>query len=263
VALSGGSAIVGAPTSHNVVEYTGSAYVYDVTTGNQVAKLTASDGATFDHFGESVSISGNTAIVGAYLDDDAGNDSGSAYLFDATTGEQLRKLLPSDGVADDKFGTSVAVSGNIAIVGAPYVDNEWNFSAGAAYLFDVTTGAQLAKLTVSDIGVERLGISVAICGDLAVVGADFDYAVGAAYVFRITTGQQIAKLVGTDLSLFGLFGAVVSISDGNVVAGAPLEDDAGADSGAAYLFHVVPEPTTPVLVLMAICGLVMGFRTRR
>jgi hypothetical protein len=81
---------------------------------NETIKLLASDGAAYDYFGFSVAVSGTTALVGAYFDDDNGSSSGSAYLFDTTTGTQLAKLLPSDGAADDYFGYSVSVSGTTA-----------------------------------------------------------------------------------------------------------------------------------------------------
>ncbi len=105
--------------------------------GDQLAKLLADDGASGDQFGWSVAISpdGIGAIVGAYLDDDNGTNSGSAYLFDTTTGRQIAKLLPNDGAAEDFFGTSVAISGATAIVGAYGDDDNGNFS-GSAYLFD-------------------------------------------------------------------------------------------------------------------------------
>jgi hypothetical protein len=80
-------------------------------------KLTASDAAADDRFG-SVAISDNMALVGANGNDDDGSDSGSAYLFDVTTGNQLAKLTASDAAAGDLFGRSVAISGNTALVGA-------------------------------------------------------------------------------------------------------------------------------------------------
>ena len=101
----------------------GSAYIFDVTTGNQLHKLTASDGAADDTFGRSVAISGNYAIVGANLDDDDGTRSGSAYIFNVQTGTQLHKLTASDAAANDHFGWSVAIDGNYAIVGAKYDDD--------------------------------------------------------------------------------------------------------------------------------------------
>ncbi len=104
--------------------------------GDQLAKLLPDDGAADDEFGRSVAISGTSAIVGAYLDDDDGTDSGSAYLFDTTTGQQIAKLLADDGAAEDRFGISVAISGATAIVGANRDDDNGNAS-GSAYLFDI------------------------------------------------------------------------------------------------------------------------------
>ena len=151
-------------------------------------KVTAADAAAYDRLGRSVAISGNTAIAGAYLADNTDRDTGSAYLFDATTGEQLHKLIPLDSAPDDIFGASVAISDTIAIVGALRND-EQGYSSGAAYLFDVTTGEQLAKLTASDAGrSDYFGWSVAISGNTAIVGAEGDDDptggdFGSAYLF--------------------------------------------------------------------------------
>ena len=83
-------------------------------------KITASDGADFDEFGYSVSISGDYAVVGAFADDDNGSSSGSAYIFKrtGTSWTQEAKLLPSDGAAGDEFGLFVSISGDYAVVGA-------------------------------------------------------------------------------------------------------------------------------------------------
>ncbi|MDL1960780.1 MAG: hypothetical protein LWX01_03635, partial [Deltaproteobacteria bacterium] len=105
----------------------------------ETKKLIASDGADSDHFGYSVSISGDTAIVGAYYDDDNGYDSGSAYIFSRNHGGadnwgQVKKLLAGDRAADDGFGWSVSISGDTAIVGALGDDDNGNGS-GSAYVF--------------------------------------------------------------------------------------------------------------------------------
>jgi len=101
---------------------------------NEDHKLQPDDGTEFDQFGYRVAISGTTAIVGAAEDDDNGSSSGSAYLFDTTTGQQLFKLLPSDGAEDDLFGFSVAISGTTVIVGA-YQDDDNGDRSGSAYIF--------------------------------------------------------------------------------------------------------------------------------
>ncbi len=157
--------------------------------GDQLFKLLPDDGANSDYFGWSVGISGETAFVGAYFDDDNGDFSGSAYLFDSTTGVQIAKLLPDDGAVQDQFGISVAISGETAIVGAR-LDDDNGSNSGSAYLFDTTTGRQIAKLLANDGAAgDRFGISVSISGATAIVGACFDDDnggfSGSAYLFDV------------------------------------------------------------------------------
>jgi len=240
VGISGTTAIVGARWDDDNGIDSGSAYLFDTTTGAEVAKLTASDGAADDWFGHSVAISGTTAIVGAHRDDDNGFDSGAAYLFDVTTGAEIAKLLPGDGAAGDVFGLSVGISGTTAIVGA-YRDDDKGVDSGAAYLFDVTTGAEIAKLLPEDgAAYDFFGGSVAISGSTAFVGADSDDVngnrSGSAYLFDTTTGSQIAKLVASDGDADDYFGYSVGISGSTAIAASRLDDDNGIDSGSAYLF---------------------------
>ena len=159
--------------------------------GDQLFKLLPKDGAAEDFFGSCVAISGTTAIVGANGDDDNGNESGSVYLFDTTTGQQIAKLLPDDGAAEDFFGTFVAICGppgtEIAIVGTPFDDDNGGGS-GSAYLFDITTGQQIAKLLPDDGAAgDNFGRSVASSGETAIVGAYLDmdngFESGSAYLF--------------------------------------------------------------------------------
>ncbi len=103
-----------------------------------MAKLLPSDGAADDTFGSSVSISGDTAIIGAVLDNDNGTESGSAYMF-TRSGDiwsQQAKLLPTDGAASDYFGDCVSINGDTAVIGAPGGFGS-GVQPGAAYLFTV------------------------------------------------------------------------------------------------------------------------------
>ena len=242
VAMSNNTAIIGAYYDENHGPATGAAYLFDTNNGTELFKLTASDGAFHDHFGISVDISGNTAIVGSYADDDNGLDSGAAYLFDIITGIQTAKLLPSDGDSGDNFGISVAISGNTAIVGA-YRDEDNGSDSGSAYLFDITTANQLWKLLPDDgDGGDHFGLSVAIDGNTAIVGAQGDsdngYASGSAYLFDITTGSQIAKLLPNDGALHEHFGCSVAIDSNSnrAIIGAYADDINGHESGSAYIF---------------------------
>jgi hypothetical protein len=104
----------------------------------QAAKLVAADGAMNDKFGKSVSVSGSTIVVGAFLDDDNGSNSGSAYVFEKSDdGEwaQAAKLVAADGAAGDYFGESVSVSGSTIVFGARYDDDKGS-NSGSAYVFE-------------------------------------------------------------------------------------------------------------------------------
>ena len=145
-----------------------------------------------------MTISGDTAVVGAILDDDNGSASGSAYVFTrtGTTWTEEAKLTASDAAFDDVFGESVTVSGDTAVVGAPG-DDDAGTNSGSAYVFTRggSTWTQQAKLTASDAAFgDSFGASVTVSGDTAVVGArgddDAGSASGSAYVFRFDTASE-------------------------------------------------------------------------
>ncbi len=191
--LSGDYAIVRAYWDDDNGSNSGSAYIfyYDGTNWSQQAKLTAADPAAADWFGNSVSISGDYAIVGAYLDDDNGVDSGSAYIFyyNGTNWSQQAKLTSADGADYDWFGYSVSISGDYAIVGA-YADDNYGTNSGSVYLFQRsgTNWTEQFKWLASDSAAGDLfGYSVSIRSDYAIVGAHYDDDSGAnsgsAYIF--------------------------------------------------------------------------------
>ncbi len=193
--------------------------------------------AAGDEFGRSVSIDGKFGIVGAPFRDEADLDSGAAFIFDISTGQQLWKLIPNDLAAEDAFGTSVAIQGNRAIVGALHNDTNGR-SAGAAYIFDVNTGQQLHKLTAADASAgDEFGVSVAIDKGVAIVGAHMD-GEGSAYLFNVETGRQTMKIQSDDKSVGDLFGVAVALDGGRALVGARYDDDLGTAAGSAYVFDV-------------------------
>jgi hypothetical protein len=246
VALSGTLALVGADADSNEKgNSAGSAYVFNALTGALVRKLTAPDGTAFHRFGSSVALSGNRALVGARFGDGAVAGSGVAYVLDAVTGELVAKLAASDGAASDLFGTSVALSGNRALVGAPGESDLGNQS-GSAFVFDARIqGTELRKLTAPD-GEEfdNFGHSVALSGNRALVGAwgNDDGSRGSAYVLDAGTGGLVVKLMAPDRALLDFFGHSVALSGNRALVGMPGDDDLGNSAGAAYLFREVAAP---------------------
>jgi WD40 repeat protein len=217
------------------------------------SKLTAEDGEEGDRFGDAMAVSGRTLLIGSRTDDESGTDSGSAYIFDSRTGRQRLKLVPADPAAGNQFGFSVGISGNIAVVGAPF-DDSWGSNSGTAYLFDATTGTQIAKLRSSDAGAsQRFGRSIAVSGNLALIGAPFasenGVRGGAAYLFDISTGSQLAKFVAPDGADTDNFGNSVSMSGNKFIVGAWGDNDLGEASGSAYVFDL--SSPTPLFKLTA------------
>jgi len=248
VSIDGDYAIVGAFGDDGNGVASGSAYVFtrSGTAWTQQVELLASDGATYDYFGHSVSIDGEYAIIGAFYDDDNGDTSGSAYIFkrDGTAWTEQAKLLASDGAADDRFGRSVSISGDYAIIGAHYDDDNGEHS-GSAYVFNRSGSAwtEQAKLLASDgAASDYFGHSVSIDGEYAIVGAfgddDNGEHSGSAYIFKRdgTAWTEQAKLLASDGAADDLFGHSVSISGDYAIIGAYYDDDNGDWSGSAYIF---------------------------
>ncbi len=198
-------------------------------------KLLASDGQDQDRFGTAIALSNGIVVVGAFGDDDNGDLSGTAFLFDASMGTQIAKLLPNDGAPDDQFGYSVSIGGGLAAIGATQATNDSEFHTGAAYLFDTATGVQVAKLLPSDGEAwDHFGWSIAIDHGLVAVGSP-QHGSGAVYVFDAATGVQIAKLL-PNYDAGVLWGRAVALDNGIVAVGAVSDDTNGIRAGAVYVF---------------------------
>ena len=255
VSVDGDYAVVGADKH---LDERGCAYVLHNTGSawETVASLKALKDSVKDYFGYSVSISGDVIIVGAYGDDDNGNSSGMVYVFEKPAGgwedmTETAKLTANDEIANDNFGCSVSISGDVVVVGA-YGNDANGGNSGALYVFEKPVGGwedmtQTAKLTADDgvVG-DYLGRSVSISGDTIVGGATGDddngTASGSAYVFEKPAGgwedmTQTAKLMASDGAANDGFGTSVGIYDNVVIVGATGDDDNGTASGSAYVFE--------------------------
>lgn len=254
VSISGDYALVGAPYHDESNEDEGAAYIFK-RSGNiwtQEAQLTASDGDTDDNFGKSVSLSGDYALVGAYLDNIGSKiDQGSVYIFkrSGSTWTQEAKLTASDGDSTDYFGTSVSLSGDYALIGASEDLVGGNNNQGSAYIFkrSGSTWTQEAKLTASDgVSYDKFGFSVSIsaAGDYAIIGAYLDDIgantnQGSAYIFKRSgiSWLQEAKLSASDGTANDNFGVSVSISGIYSLVGADGDDiGSNTDQGSAYIY---------------------------
>ena len=237
VAIDGSNVIVGSRLDNDGGFSAGSAFVFHAGTGLQQRQLLPGDLEGLDNFGISVGVSGDIVVVGADQDDDLGSQSGSAYLFSASTGQQLHKLLPDDGVAGDRFGSSVAIDDGLVLVGSPQRDAVAN-NSGAAYIYDAATGQQLHRLIPEDAAYgDRFGSAVAISGSIALVSALEEDTngteAGAAYLFDAATGQQLHKLLADTQQNFAYFGRSVALNGETALVGA---SHASGTQGAAYVF---------------------------
>lgn len=299
VAISGNRAIVGAAKDDDACSgdedpncNSGSAYVFrrddngtplDPTDDLWLEedKLMGSATEPGDMFGMSVSISEDLCVVGSWLADSVGVNSGAAYVFrredNGTPFDQAddfwveeSKLVPLDGATQDQFGISVSIDGERAIVGA-WLDDDAGSLSGSAYVFRRIVSDMLdesdviwkqeAKLVASDASAgDEFGKSVSIHGNWVAVGAfeDDDACAddpspnpecdsGSAYVFRrfdngtpmIASDDywvEAAKLTASDTAAGQFFGRV-SIRNNRVVVGS-LDDEMGDNAGSAYVFEV-------------------------
>ena len=231
-------------------------YVRSNGVWSEQQKLTASDAVSGDVFGISVSIDGDTAVIGAWGDDDNGSNSGSAYVYVRSNGvwTEQQKLTASDGATGDRFGYSVSIDGDTAVIGARYDDDNGS-NSGSAYVYVRTNGvwSELQKLTASDgAGDDQFGYSVSIDGDTAVIGARYDddngSNSGSAYVYVRSNGvwSELQKLTASDGAAEDQFGYSVSIDGDTAVIGAYADD---SSSGSAYVFPLTPpHQDTPAVI---------------
>ena len=245
VAIDGDTAIVSANVEDTGASNAGAAYIFtrSGSTWTEQQKIQALDPEASDFFGVSVAISGDTAVVGCHLKD---TSRGAVYVFtrSGSTWTQQQKIQASDPEDGDRFGGSVAISGDTIIAGALYEDTGAS-NAGAAYIFtrSGSTWTEQQKIQALDPEAsDQFGWSVAIDGDTVVVGATGEdtgaSAAGAAYIFTRSgsTWTEQQKIQASDKEAFDQFGGSVAIYGDNVVVGAHPEDTGGNVAGAAYIF---------------------------
>jgi hypothetical protein len=260
VSLEGNTLAVGAPQDDDAGAESGSVYIftYNGSAWTQQAKLTASDGSSGDNFGQSVALSGDSVIVGAPFNDDAGSSSGSAYVFtrSGTVWTEQAKLTASDSSPSDSFGYGVAIDQDVALVGAYRVNlGGFGGDAGAAYTFRRNANAwiETQKLTPAGLAAgDDCGWSVAIQGNHLLLSARGHLAnQGSAFHFRYngTSWLETAELIASDGAAGDEFSLGIGLDQERAIIGAYLHDGAGGNAGASYLFDLFRLdllPSTPI-----------------
>jgi hypothetical protein len=242
VAISGTTLVVGAPFDGPAGESRGAAYVY-ARKGKQwtlEARLTASDSALNQLFGDAVAISDSTIVVGAFLDSELAPNAGAVYVFErvGSTWTQRAKLTASNASEFAFFGSALAIEGKTLLVGSPI--------AGMAYVFGLqgatwTEQAILSAFDQSPADYNAFGSSVALDDSTLIIGAPLDGAhapnAGAAYTFtkKDNTWTAQSKLLAPDGAGSDEFGTSVAVEDKQAAVGAPYHGE--ANSGAVYLFQ--------------------------
>ena len=248
VAIDGNLAISGAQQDDDVAPNAGAAYVFERSSSLwlQRAKITADDAQPGDLFGSALALDGETVVIGALGVDDAGPESGAAYVFVREGDEWLQqaKLIGADIGIFDRFGSSVALHENTAVIGAHGKD-EAGPDTGAIYIFvrNGTNWTQQAKLTHRNaVQGDRFGFSVAVYGDTVLAGVPLSDATGpdsgVTYLFNRSgnSWREELVLIPNDIGVGDEFGYAVALTEGAAIIGAPKEDRHEEDIGAAYIF---------------------------
>ncbi|MBL0164960.1 MAG: FG-GAP repeat protein [Xanthomonadales bacterium] len=252
VALSGDTALIGAGGNSGAGEYSGSVYVFK-RTGNswaQQAKLIPSDSAAYDYFGNSISLSGDTALIGRTSESFLPIPKvGAAYVFvrQGSSWSQQTKLVGNDVLVQDDFGRSVAISGETAVVGSPFTSTAAGDNVGSAYVFQRsgTSWSQRQKLVAPDAASgDFFGNAIAVSGNHMLVGAPrhantTGALAGAAYVFALSGASWSvqSELGAADGAASDSFGGAVAISDELALVGAYYSANMGvAAAGTAHVY---------------------------
>lgn len=242
VAVASGDVLVGAHHDATGEWAVGAVYVYryDGVSWQEVQKITPNDGVFDGRFGIDIDTTGTTALFGTR--------AGAAYVYvhDGTDWQLEQKLTSSAG-EDERFGSKVAIDGDVAVLGAP-TETTAVGEEGAAYVFtrSGTTWTEAQKLVAwSGAPYDIFGDAVAVDGDTLYVGAPFDDEggadAGAVYVFKLEAGMwvQDVKLVPPDIAAGDEFGSSLSLHGDVGIVGAPFADDSAVSAGAAFLYQQV------------------------
>jgi hypothetical protein len=245
VDLDGDRALVGAYAGMANGVQSGTAYLFDIDSGRQIAKLDPPAGKDDDRFGWAVDITGPWISIGAWGEDAStqATFTGAVYSYRADTGSFAYKI-PSGPAFSTSFGISVAGSGDRLIIGASRDDSSGP-DAGAIHLGETGRDLPLQKIVPDDASVGFFGRVVAAHGARALVGADFTRndgiaAAGRAYLVDLFGGTTLASYRIEDAKPYDRFGTAVALSDRFAVVACPKSDFRAQGVDAVYVFVMPP-----------------------
>jgi len=253
VSISGNYIVVGAYLGDSISNNEGSAYLFKInsdTNVTEIAKIQASDAQIDDRFGVSVAIDGDYIVIGAYAEDENGDDSGSTYVYKRNSDAinditQISKIKASDGQPGDYFGWSVSMSGDFIVVGA------FESGDGKVYLFKKYSDTNIAQIQIIQAtdseDIDQFGWSVSIDNNYFIVGGALSFwsryhnshtASIASYLFKINSDTeiiQVATLKANDTDKNDGFGSSVNIDGNNIIIGAMGKYN---NEGRAYIYDM-------------------------
>lgn len=267
VAVDGNLMAIGSPGADSGASAAGRVSLHDLSASKPTAILASLEDPNPDmdeNFGAAVAVSGSIVAVGGPGDDDGANDAGSVYIYDTTllpsTTAQRVLENPAPG-AGDRFGSAVAASGNLVVVGVE-LDDAGATDSGTVYVFDLGSPTPwIPAHTIpnpSPAADDRFGCSVSISGTRVVVGAAKDDSsaadAGIAYVYNLAGGSPtvpLHTLLNPSPVADDGFGNSVGISNDTVAVAASGKDTGAANAGAVYVFNLAsPTPATPAQTLL-------------
>ena len=254
IAINGTYLAVGAILDDDQDNNAGAVYVYDATNlSNTPTKLAPTGLDDSDYFGQSVAITSNQIIVGAFFDDDQGENAGAVYVYDANNlSTTPTKLAPSGLDTIDNFGLSVAATSNLIVVGARG-DDDIDGDTGAVYVYDATNlSATPTKLAPTGLGQsDYFGNKVAATTNHIVISAhnkdDVAFDAGAVYVYDANNlSAAPTKLTPSGIGESDNFGYSVAAHGNQIAVGARQDDDQGSNAGAVYVYDASNLSATPI-----------------
>lgn len=245
IATSGNTVFIGAPGKDTV-------YVFDGDTKAVLSVLTNPYSESGLRLGSAIAVSGNRAVVGAPRADFGVLDAGAAFLYDASTGAFIDTLFSSNRGENDQFGTSVAIAGDVLVVGAPNENIGPAADAGAIYLFQARTGQFIRRIPHPNPNVTAFfGFSLAGTAGSKLYAGSYSHGsvradAGAVFVYDPTNGNLLDSLLGSDYDAQGDtaigFGYSLALAGSNLVVGTPFTEEVFLLNGNGNLLQRYVNP---------------------